>query len=653
MNSTKSCYKTIVKNYLKQTWWAGALLALLMYMFGSNQMIDLYSRYKAEYYSDVADLTYVWSFLGVVFALFLGVNLLSYLNKVNSVTFFHSLPVKRKTLLLAHITTASVLLVVPVVLNFLILFATVGTNVPIIFIVKCALTYLIYSFLIFSLTLLVGMLTGSSVAGAIFTVVLVFLPLYLAYFVNSLCSTMLYGYAGEGTVLSLLTGALYFPITDVISVKCIAYIVIIVVATLLSFFVYSRRALENGGEVIAFPHLRGLFKVLFGICVGILGYCYDMTMGKYNSVAMLVIFTILGAIIANMISSKKLTLKGVTKPLLTSLCIVCALIAVLAFDLTGFERSVPETDEIEKVEFTSLGYENVKYVYGEGKTAKYTREVPAFDSKEEIELFRTLHKYKIQNRDVDDHANGELVTFEYTLKNGSKATRRYFLDEKEVNTLLSPIYKTDTYKKMRYPILDDNDRVYTSVRVTDKWAKTENSAVALYDGVSENAKMLIDCIKKDRQNSEYEWGTYETDNASINIEIEYKEPYFDENGNKKYFDDVEVYVITRDDINTWSVLEKIGVFDNYEKLTSEDVLYAYVYVTDSDTGAIIVEDTRITDETSIDEIVKFCKNYDYGKIGNEDGACFMNVEFVFRENDSINYYVECKYSDLPQSVTNR
>lgn len=650
MNLTKSCYKTIVKQYLKQMWWAGALLTLLMYMFGTNQLIDYYSDTKVMYYSDIMEFGYAWSVFGAIFGLFIGVSLLSYLNKVNSISFFHSLPVKRSTILLSHITTASVLLTAPALLNFLVSVVTLNKTVPVKFVLFNVAMYLLYAFLLFSLTILVGMLTGSSVAGAIFTVVLVYLPIFLAFFVNSLCSEMLYGFAGDAGALNFVNRTLYVSPNELLSVKCIPYIVIIVVATLLTFFVYSRRDLENGGEVIAFPHLRGLFKVLFGICVGICGYYYDLGMRRFNAVAMLVVFTILGVVAANMISSKKITLKGVVKPLLVALCIVCATIAALMFDLTGFEKSVPESDEIESVEFTSLGYDNTRYVYGEGRTKEYFREVPRFDSKEEIELFRTLHKYKIQNRNVDERANLEIVTFEYTLKNGSKVMRRYSLDENERNTLLSPIYKTDTYKKMRYPILDDKDRVYTSLRITDKWAKDENSTVALYDGVSENAKTLIECIKKDRQNATYEWGTYKANIASINIEIEYKEPYFDENGNKVYFDDSEVYIVTSDDVNTWTYLENNGIFDNYEKLTCDDILYAYVYAYDSQSGQTLVEDSRITDSSDIEELMQFCTKYGFVGDNTDNGTCTVNVEFVFKENDSINYYVECKYSDLPKVI---
>ena len=60
-------------------------------------------------------------------------------------------------------------------------------------------------------------------------------------------------------------------------------------------------------------------------------------------------FGILGIIIAYMLSKKAFTFKGVWKPALIYIAAVFVLFAVVEYDITGFERRIPDIDDVASV----------------------------------------------------------------------------------------------------------------------------------------------------------------------------------------------------------------------------------------------------------------------------------------------------------------
>ena len=84
-------------------------------------------------------------------------------------------------------------------------------------------------------------------------------------------------------------------------------------------------------------------------------------------------------------------------------------VAAAVFDLTGYERRVPETDDIESVVIINDGR-----VTGDA---------------ESIELTREIHQTAIDNRERNRQANNQGVIYiGYNLKDGSSINRTYYVD---------------------------------------------------------------------------------------------------------------------------------------------------------------------------------------------------------------------------------
>ena len=303
MNSKTSCFNaTIIKSDLKRLWWASALSTLLMFLAVVIPTMDATDRYSG-YYPDrteiwrieriqnsFRDYSYFGLFIGMGVALVLSAMLFNYLNKVNSVSCIHGLPLERKTLYFSHLTSGVILTVIPIVAIMPFLFTCVSDGLHFSAIARFFFTYLIYSLCFLTLGTFIGMLTGNSVSHVIFTVIAALLPLFITFFTAYVATQKLYGFYSSDIALAKLLEFIYIFPDKLMTYRVVIYMFYIAVFVILGLYTYKKRGLENYGEIIAFPKLKGLFKILVGICSGMLGYFYTVAMWNVNEIVAMIPF---------------------------------------------------------------------------------------------------------------------------------------------------------------------------------------------------------------------------------------------------------------------------------------------------------------------------------------------------------------------------
>ncbi len=586
MSLKQSCFKAVVKSDLKRSWWTSFLATLFMLLVTSVPLLDYvkYGNYPQTYTNfenRIMDRLAVNYFVGMFLAFFLAIVVFGYLNNASSVSFFHGLPMSRNTLLLAHTFSSFVLIAIPVVINTLVCFLALKNGVEVSWLLIGAGLYFVYSLLIYSITLAVVMLTGVSIASAIFTMVVVFLPLFIASFIDELCNTYLYGYASNGDVFDWLVKYVYIGPDSLRSPLVLIYIFATVAFLAIAFFVYNKRHLENYGEVIAFPNLKGLFKVLFGLCSGILGYFYFIAFWGVHSIAVMFAFGALGVIIAHMISNKTFSLKGSLKSFVVTMVCVLLLFVSFKFDLFGYETRVPKLDDVEYVKLETMHTNIDEFIYRDDIGGKNVTRIEYFDPKfeldEDIQLFRRIHVEMIENRNDNGEGTYRLGMYggfgiEYKLKNGRTMKRSYYLSIDDVKQFVKPIYETDVYRKWQYPVLDGTEKTYTSVSVSDRRNESlHDDTVEIFTGESSQAKKIIAAIIKDRENISFERTLGKKKSSYLSVHLTYTVPCVDENGNPYNAEKIDRYSIDAGDVNTMAVLESIGVLSDESIMTYDDL----------------------------------------------------------------------------------
>ncbi len=658
MSSKQSCFKSIIKCDLRRSWWISALAALFIFMTSTSPLFD-YAYHRYDFYSSYTRYDDVLDFCEMMFgnyatgmciAAFVVLYLFSYINKVNSVSFFHSLPATRNSLLTAHIVSGVILIVSPMLINTLISLFAVGRGVKASWVLLSFCLYLLYSLVVFGLTLVVSMLTGVSIASGIFTGVVALLPLFIFAFVSELCNDYLYGYAGFQPFEDFLLNYVYLTPESLMSIKVIIYIVLICAFVALSYLIYNKRHLENFGEVIAFPSLKGLFKVLFGLCSGVLGYYYFEAFWSISSILTMLVFGTLGVIIAHMLANRSMSLKGVLKPLVVTVALILALFVVFFFDIFGYEKKMPEIDDIEYVDIGGLYYDDYTYVdsdiYGENRVRVSKKDpfIPHFRSEEEKQLFLNLHKYAIDIQSENDMWEDDFVTpsyriterrtfrIEYTLKDGKVMKRTYSLPKAELDSYTSKIYSTDTYRKWKYPVLDGVEKVYKSVGVYDKRTYYNDEYIRL-SAQSDNAKRLIEAVRKDRENISYDKMQINEYGGLVTVELNYTTIYVSEDGKEFPVEQSDSYIIGKFDVNTWALLEELDLFADKRMITLQDVKSADIYADEyiSSEIAEMPEGVAYASSAANIEMVTVVRDYDYKKYSgnNKNFTDSLDVEVLY------------------------
>lgn len=189
------------------------------------------------------------------------------------------------------------------------------------------------------------------------------------------------------------------------------------VCAALALLIYRRRQMERATDVVAVPVLKPVFKycMTFGTAVVLAYVVYDwLVPGNVSGMAatLLVLLLLLaGAVIgyyaAEMLMQKTLKVfPGRWKGCLVSCLVLAVLTMAWEFDLFGYERRVPEADQVELVWLLQNG--------------TYLTE------QENLQALTALHRSFVDNKAENESADERFtVSIKYTLKNGKIVDRQY------------------------------------------------------------------------------------------------------------------------------------------------------------------------------------------------------------------------------------
>lgn len=428
------------RNILSRFWplwliYLGVLLVQLPVAVSGYVSQGISARYTMECILqlavDVAGYAMAASLLSVM-AVF------SYLYSKRSCSLINSLPVRRETAFVTACLTGLLPLLLAEVLTWLIslgVFAGSESVRPELLnswlLVVLLSTLASYGFGVFC-----AMLTGHILVLPALFLVLNTAVYVLEALVQTLLRTLVYGYEGGASVsrlspLPYASSALRLiaePVAgspepehillgiDSLAVYAVVGMLFIVPALLL----YRRRKMEAVGDVVAIKALEPVFKYCASIYAALglgalMAESMDNAMGSGPpEAAVLALMLLLGAALgyyaAEMLLQKSLR---VFRSRIRGLIVVWAVfllgVVVAELDLTGYERRVPETEEIQSVVLVNDG--------------RVTEDA------ESIKLTRKIHQTAIDNEEHNRQAEStSIIYIRYELKDGSSLGRSYWVD---------------------------------------------------------------------------------------------------------------------------------------------------------------------------------------------------------------------------------
>lgn len=483
MNSKTSLFsKALVKSDIKRYWWVSAIYMVLTALFILPNAVmkdigDVYSRFGSDNGG-----------LALFFAFVLGGLLFSYLHRVNSVSFMNSIPVSRTTQYLSHILSGFILLIVPITVTSLVIFFEElhhGSGIQ--FCYKYFYTCLLYSACAFMLTTFTSVLSGNLISTYVFGGGFVALPYFILSMANEIFSKNVYGFVNydEGIMQYIYI----MGIDEMWAKRSVIYIAIALALFVISLVLYKLRNMENYGEVVAFKPLKPILMYFVAVCFGLFGYdlLYYIHNRSLNFTLGVLPLGIVALIAVFMLNQKSFSFKGILKPIVIFAVCMGIVNVIFAFDLTGYEKRIPDENNVVSIDAFSGYYANC-YATSRDYGAPIYDDINKgiLTDKKDIDTITKLHKYLVQRGAVNDNSISIKIT--YTLKNNKKLSRNYLLNYNE----MKDIYSIDNYKKVIYPIANDNKKEMDYVELSD--SRSLSPSIRLYNI---DINKLYDVVKKD------------------------------------------------------------------------------------------------------------------------------------------------------------
>lgn len=407
--------------------------------------------------------------LAAVFGLLAAMAVFSYLYSARSVSLFHALPLRREGLFLTSYLAGLGFLILPNLAVFLLALAAEAACGAVVF--SSLFTWLVVSSLLglffYSFAVFCAMFTGHILALPAFYVVLNGLAAGLAVLFGQMAHEFLFGFDGAAwltAVASWLSPVLRLSACHVVIPTVMdaagtgradyasayftglgyvaLYALVGVALAALALAVYRRRQLETAGDVVSVSWVRPVFKYGVAFCAAVaLGetlyslFSALLPRGAWGLLLMLLLWGAAGYFVAEMLLRKKFwVFRGSWKGCVVLLCCLTAAMCLMEFDVTGFERRVPDPARVQSVSLDAGSTAPYDDANGQGLLLDGPEDIAAVTElhraivarKAAIEGAEPDYTYEQLDGGLEVETSGQAwVQLRYTRTDGSVVTRSY------------------------------------------------------------------------------------------------------------------------------------------------------------------------------------------------------------------------------------
>ncbi len=525
MQSRKYLFNwTIIKKNFLLSWPVWVFYSLTLFLLGPiSYMAPSYNYYGIEgkaFNHIIEDLIIPAPYLALSVSIIVMLIQFSYLYKMRSTGFYHSIPVNRTKLFASNVLSGFLVVLIPNVVFYLIELTVGSGSEPGTagLLSEWLLILCVEELFCIAIATLFIMLTGQGVASAMLYFVGIFFVSMVDFLLQQFLQRIWYGfYNWENNMFTILqpfkimhnidasykwNGSEYNPKVDNAAGSIVIMLVETVVILTIAYLIYRRRKSEYAGDTIAVGFMRPVFAcgtgVLFGLAMtDFVCSCFDVQ--DFSSEAYIVtvismlLFSTFGYLATRMIMAKTFRVFG--KYGIRSLIFSGAVLAgslIIACDLFGYTTRIPDKEDIKRVSFYSFTL------------------IPAFRENENnkaVDIVCDIHSEIIEGEKSTDSEYTKPFVFCYVLQDGTEINRHYFLDENsEVYYNISRIIDNNA----EY-ILFPESEIITGSQISMLSYVNYDTNDYTYDTeyiCSEKAtRQIIDAIKNDISSKRIYWNT--------------------------------------------------------------------------------------------------------------------------------------------------
>lgn len=520
--------KELIVYIFRSTGWIGFLYFVGLIFALPLEMLTIILNENNEYvefenlFSSQQMIQFV---LVIVIPVLLAIFLFRFLQMKQASDFIHSLPITRRNIYFHMIGTGIGFIGLPILFtgSIMILFHS-AIDMERLYTISDIWSWMGITFilevLIFSVAVLIGMVTGLSALQGLLTYIILVLPVGLFILFAANLKFLVAGFSSDYYLsanmngISPLLAATEMEKITLFSVDTLIYSILTVLFLLCSVFLYERRKLEHVSQAFVFPKIKPLFKFGLTICMMLFtGLYFSETTGKPGWIFFgYIVGSLLGFYLGEIVLQKTWRIRVNLKGYVAFMVVIIILALILKIDPIQYKGKVPDEKMISQI---YIGNSPIFFEDGTSDNAStYLKE------KENIDAIRLLHQQIIEkgkNVSVGELNDGQSVFLIYELKNGKRLAREYYLQNYDSYLpLLAKIHESSEYKKTVNELLNVSAKDVSKIRITA--SGQVDKSVTITDG--HQLEAAVRALSEDLNNQSFaQMITSFGDYASIDIHL--------------------------------------------------------------------------------------------------------------------------------------
>ena len=625
----KNSFIKLLKEDGKRRVWSIALLTLLFFVLmpviGASHLDHVKQFYDKKVILDsmteiIISQNNMVMVLTIAAAVLCGISGFFYLHSKKKVDFYHSVPVKRKTLFAVNYINGLLIYFIPYLINLILFYITLSIrglfySKLIHMTMTALLVNVVFYCIIYTIVVIAVMLTGNFIISCFGTAVLLlygptlllvkeeyFRSFFHTYYpIIRLESCLRFAspiWSYVNVIEQLQDGG---SITNSIIIACSVIILLIALA----LYLYLKRPSEAAGKAMVFPLSKPVIKfmlvILLSLAGGVLFYgIVNSSDGWFVfglSFSLLVVYAAI-EIIYNF------DIRGAfrhKKQLLLCAFIVACVAVVFRFDLLHFDDYLPKQDKIESMAVAVENFEDGvdyfkfiddrrKWYSNEEYQLEYMQLTDLTAAYDLAKLGRAFAREKKSNTSDSYSGSKNIYVIKFNLKNGKTVYRKYYAEKQQSMEYLSTIYSNKDYKLIHYPVLqwkmENVGRIYlryfSEILNMNEFGMDGNNSFTISEG-SVNKQKFLDTYREELMSLTLEEMQESLPLIEIRFEVgddigkqQNNEVYASETASDYNIYSTDGYYIYPSFVKTLALLKQMG-FDTEAEVTAHNITKIDLY----------------------------------------------------------------------------